>query len=228
MQIIDTGALGTRSAVLRLRRRGSELTFVVFPMLHVAAPRFYAEVQRRLGDCAVVVAEGVSGRSVLSWALTLTYRVIPANRKAGLVLQHIDYAALGVPVIRPDVTSAELGRTWRALPLWFRLFVWCLLPVVVVAQFFGGRKSLLAPRVVVNDDDVPESEMAERFEDAFKGERDERLLAALAELHHTRSHERIDVGVVYGAAHVPDLVHRLAETLGYRARTADWITVVDW
>lgn len=228
VQIIDTGALGTRSAVLRLRRRGSELTFVVFPMLHVAAPEFYAEVRRRLGDCAVVVAEGVSGRSVLVWALTLSYRVIPANQRAGLVLQHIDYAALGVPVVRPDLTSAEFGRSWRALPLWFRLFVWGTLPVVVVAQFLGGRKRLLAPQVVVNDDDVPESEIEERFEDVFKGERDGRLLAALAELHQTRSHERIDVGVVYGAGHVPDLVHRLAATLGYRVRTAEWITVVDW
>lgn len=228
MQIIDTGAFGTRSAVLRLRRRGSELTFVVFPMLHVAAPEFYAEVQRRLGDCAVVVAEGVSGRSVRTWALTLSYRVIPANRRTGLVLQRIDYAALGVPVIRPDVSSAEFGRSWRALPLWFRLLVWCTLPVAMGVQLLGGRKCLLAPHVVVNDDDVPESEMAERFEDVFKGARDDRLFAALAELHHTRSHERIDVGVIYGAGHVPDLVHRLLATLGYRVRTADWITVVDW
>jgi hypothetical protein len=227
MQIIDTGALGTRSAVLRLRRRGSELTFVVFPMLHVAAPEFYAEVRRRLGDCAVVVAEGVSGRSVVGWALTLSYRVIPANRRAGLVLQHLDYPTLGVPVIRPDVSGAEFGRSWRALPLRLRLLVWSSLPFVVVAQFFGGRKRLLAPQIAVNDDDVPESELEERFLDAFKGDRDERLLAALAELHETRSHERIDVGIVYGAGHVPDLVHRLA-TLGYRVRTAEWITVVDW
>jgi len=228
MQIIDTGAFGTRSAVLRLRRRGSELTFLVFPMLHVAAPEFYAEVQRRLGDCAVVVAEGVSGRSVLTWALTLSYRVMPANRRNGLVRQHIDYAALGVPVVRPDVTGAEFERSWRALPLSLRLLVWCVLPAIVVMQFFGGRKRLLAPDVAVNDDDVPESEMEERFQNAFSGERDQRLLAALVELHETRSNESIDVGIVYGAAHVPDLVQGLSVALGYRVSSADWITVVDW
>jgi hypothetical protein len=228
MQIIDTGAFGTRSAVLRLRRRGSELNFVVFPMMHVATPAFYREVTRRLGGCAVVVTEGVSGRSPLVWALTLTYRIIPANRRSGLVQQHIDYAALGVPVIRPDMSSAEFGKSWQALPLRLRLLVWCMLPAVVVAQLFGGRKSLLVPEVALDDDDVPETDMEERFEEAFMGERDNRLFAALAELHETRSHERIDIGIVYGAKHVPDLVHRLASTLGYRPRQADWITVVDW
>lgn len=228
MQIIDTGAMGTRSAVLRLRRRGSELNFVVFPMMHVATPAFYREVTRRLGGCAVVVAEGVTGRSAAVWALTLTYRIIPANRRSGLVRQRIDYAALGVPVVRPDVTSEEFGQSWRALPLWLRLSVWCLLPVMVVAQLLGGRKVLLAPSVALNDDDVPDSDLEERFLGAFGGERDERLFAALAELHENRSHERIDVGIVYGARHVPDLVHRLAATLGYRPRDADWITVVDW
>ena len=114
------------------------------------------------------------------------------------------------------------------MPLRVRLLVWCALPVVVVAQLFGGRKRLLAPEVSVNDDDVPESELQERLDGAFTGERDDRLLAALVELHETRSHGRIDVGIVYGAGHVPDLVHRLNATLGHRPRTADWITVIDW
>jgi hypothetical protein len=228
MQIIDTSALGTRSAVLRLKRRGTELNFLIFPMIHVASPAFYAEVTQQLGRCGVVVVEGVSGRSALSWALTMTYRIIPANRRSGLVQQCIDYAALGVPVVRPDVTVEEFGRSWRTLPLWLRLSIWCMLPVVTVAQLFGGRKRLLAPDIALNDDDLPESVAEERFAAVLGGERDDRLYAALVELHETRSGERIDVAVVYGAKHVPDLVHRLATTLGYRPRTADWITVVEW
>lgn len=228
MEIIDTGVLGTRSAVIRLRRPGSELAFVLFPMLHVASPVFYAEVTRRLAECAVAVAEGVGGRSVLGWALTMTYRVIPANRRSGLVLQCIDYRALDVEVIRPDVSADELVRSWRTLPLWFRALVWCALPFVVIAQFFGGRKRLLAPEVVVNDGDLPISDLEERFLAAFCDERGARLLAVLSELHESRSAERIDVAVVYGAQHVPDLVHQLAATLGYRPCSADWITAVEW
>jgi hypothetical protein len=227
MEIVDTGAMGTRSAVLRLRRRGSELHFLVFPMLHVASPEFYAEVERRLRGCAAVVVEGVSGRSVVVSALTLSYRVIPANRRSGLVKQNIDYRGLGVPVICPDVTGAEFTRSWRTLPLHLRLAVWGVLPLVVLAQLVGGRKRLLGPSVRV-DDDVPDIAPDERFDAVFGGERDDRLLAALVELHETRSDERIDVGVVYGAQHVPDLVHRLAATLGYRPRFAEWITAVDY
>ncbi len=226
MQIIETGALGTRSAIVRLRRRDCALEFLDFPMLHVASPAFYAEVTKRLARCAVVVAEGVTGRSVLATAFTMTYRVIPANRRSGLVQQRIDYGALGVPVIRPDVTGKEFARSWRTLPVRDRMLVWCLLPVVLVTQLAGGRKRLLTRDIAV-DDEVLDSEFAERLHSVFGGERDARLLAAVTALYETHSAERIDVGIVYGAAHVPDLVHGLSATLGYRPRTAEWITAVD-
>lgn len=228
MQIIDTGVMGTRSAILRLTRKGSRLNFLVFPMIHVASPRFYKEVRRRLGDCEVVVAEGVSGPTVIGSALTLTYRLIPANRRSGLVEQDIDYYALGVEVINPDVTGEEFDRSWRALPLWLRVLMWCVIPVVTVAQLVGGRKRLLAPDVALDDNDLPDDDVSEQLASVLGGERDERLFEALAKLHESRGHERIDIAIVYGAAHVPTLVHRLAATLGYRPSTADWITVVDW
>lgn len=228
MQIIDTGPMGTRSAVLRLRRKGSELQFLVFPMLHVAEPAFYAEVRRRLAGCAVVVAEGITGRSPLTTAITMTYRVVPANRRSGLVLQDLGLDTLGVPVVRPDVSGKELGRAWRTLPAHLRLLVWCLLPVAAVLQLAGGRKRLLAPDIALDDDDVSGDETTDRLDAVLGGDRDDRLLTALTGLHENRSGERIDVAVVYGAQHVPDLVHRLAATLGYRPRTADWITAVRW
>jgi hypothetical protein len=143
-------------------------------------------------------------------------------------VQHIDYAAIGVPVVRPDVSGEEFARSWRTLPLRYRLLVWCALPFVAVAQLLGGRKRLLAPTVRIDDDDVPDDAMTQQLDDVFGGDRDDRLFAALAELHETRSAERIDVGIVYGAGHVPDLVHRLATTLGYRPRDAEWITAVTW
>lgn len=228
MQIIETGLMGTRSAVIRLRKRESQLNFLIFPMLHIASPRFYKEVRRRLGECEVVVAEGVTGPTLIGSALTLTYRIVPANRRSGLVEQDIDYRALGVEVINPDVSGAEFDRSWRALPLWLRASMWCVLPFVAVGQFVGGRKRLLAPDVAVEDHDLPDDEVSERLDAVLGGERDERLFAALAALHETRCHERIDVAIVYGALHVPDLVHRMAATLGYRPTSAEWITAVDW
>lgn len=229
MQIIDTGLMGTRSAILRLRRPGSRLNFLIFPMLHVASPRFYREVRRRLGACEVVVAEGVTSPSVIGSAFMMTYRIVPANRRSGLVEQDIDYESLGVEVINPDISGEEFDRGWRALPLRLRVLVLCVLPFVAIAQFVGGRKRLLARDVIVEDNqDLPDCDTSEQLEALFGGERDERLFEALKKLHETRSHERIDVAIVYGAAHVPVLVHRMAAVLGYRPNTADWITVVDW
>ncbi|MFI7576556.1 hypothetical protein [Micromonospora sp. NPDC049497] len=233
MQIIEHSIIGTRSAVLRLRRPGSQLQFVLFPMLHVASPEFYAAVAQRLRQCDLLVVEGISGRSVLTWAITLTYRVMPANRSSGLVVDNIAYQSLGVELLNADVTTAEFAQGWRAMPLRYRLLMWCVVPIVVVAQFFGGTRRLLSPEVELNDlpsakdETYSDSEFTDHFERTFGGNRDERLLAALSELVRTRSSERIDVAVVYGAGHVPAIVRGLMDRHGYRPRTAEWLTVLD-
>ncbi|MET8552115.1 hypothetical protein [Micromonospora zamorensis] len=233
MQIIEHSIIGTRSAVLRLRRPGSQLQFVLFPMLHVASPEFYAAVAQRLRQCDLLIVEGIGGRSILTWAITLTYRVMPANKRSGLVADNIKYGSLGVELINPDVTTAEFAQGWRAMPLRYRLLMWCVIPIVAVAQFFGGTRRLLSPEVELNDlpsakDEMySDDEFTEHFERTFGGDRDERVLATLSELIRTRSSERIDVAVVYGAGHVPAIVRGLADRHGYRPRTAEWLTVLD-
>lgn len=232
MQIIEHSLLGTRSAVLRLRRRDTPLQFLVFPMLHVAGPQFYAAVTERLRRCDVLVVEGIQGRSVLGWALTLTYRIMPVNRRSGLVVDPIPYASLGVDVINPDVTAAELGRGWQTMPRRYRLMIWCALPFVAVAQFFGGTRRMLSPEVELNDlpsarqERYADDGLGDHFDRTFVGDRDERLLAALSELIRARSSERIDVAIVYGAGHVPAIVRGLADRHGYRPATAEWLTVL--
>ncbi|MFF0657913.1 hypothetical protein [Micromonospora tulbaghiae] len=233
MQIIEHSVVGIRSAVLRLRRPGSQLQFLVFPMLHVASPRFYAAVTKRLRECDVLVVEGVGGRSALVSALTLTYRAMPANRRSRLVTDPIPYASLGVEVIKPDVTATEFAQGWRTMPLRYRLQIWALIPVVTVIQFFGGTRLLLSPEVEVSDLPSPadekyaDHEVTEHFDRTLGGDRDERLLASLAELIRDRSAERIDVAIAYGAGHVPAIVRGLFELHGYRPRAAEWLTVLE-
>lgn len=232
MQVIEHSIVGTRAAVLRLRRRDTPLQFVLFPMLHVASPQFYAAVAERLRRCDLLVVEGVSGRSALLWAITLTYRVMPANKRSGLTVDNIPYRFLGVELINPDVTGAEFARSWRAMPLRHRMFMWCLIPAVAAAQFFGGTQRLLSPEIEVNDlpsvtdEAFEDDDFAEHFERTFGGDRDEKALAALSDVVRARSSERIDVAIVYGARHVPALVRGLLERHGYRPYTAEWLTVL--
>ena len=98
------------------------------------------------GSVDLLIVEGIGGRSVLTWAITLTYRVLPTNKRSGLVADNIKYRSLGVELINPDVTTAEFAQGWRAVPLRYRLLIWCVIPIVAVAQFFGGTRRLLSLR----------------------------------------------------------------------------------
>jgi hypothetical protein len=235
VHIIEVTEFGVRSAVIRLRRRETPLQFVLYPMLHMANPAFYAAVTARLKRADVVVVEGVGGgprkRSVLLGALTLSYTVLRFNRRAGLVKQNIDYAALGVPVVCPDVSVAEFADGWRRVPLAHRLVMWCVLPFVVLARLFGGSRMIWSRSMELNDlpseEDEDAADQLPEMEAAFGGDRDDRLLTTLCRLHEQRGGQAIEVAVVYGAAHVPAVAAALMDRYGYRPRSADWLTIAD-
>jgi hypothetical protein len=230
MQIIENSIIGTRSAVLRLRRRGSQLEFVVFPMLHVGMPSFYAEVARQLRECDLLVVEGVVGGTVAGSVLTMTYQVIPLDKDSGLIEDNIPYGDLGVPVITPDITGEEFDQEAQQLSLKTKVLLLGMAPIAAAMNLFNGRERLLSRDIELND--LPtaaeelESDETASFRELLLGRRDEKVIAALTELVTDRSAEPIQVAVVYGAAHVPAIVSGLGK-LGYRVITADWITVVD-
>ena len=83
-------------------------------------------------------------------------------------------------------------------------------------------------------DDLPtrEQELAgESFESIDKvivDDRDALLADALTSVHQQHSAEPISVAVVYGAGHMPAVAAMLVARLGYRARSAEWLTVFDY
>jgi hypothetical protein len=227
VQIIEVSVIGVRSAVVTLERRDTALRFVLFPMVHVAAPAFYRAVTARLSDCQLVVAEGVRGRSVVGSALTLTYRVFKYNRRR-LVVQHLDYEALGIPVITPDMTAADFITGWRQIPARQRLLVWCLIPPITIAMLLLGSRRLLSRFLAVqwSADEEPNDEDA--LHKLIVDDRDALLLRSLIAIHHERGAEPLDVAVVYGAGHMPAVVRALSAHLGYQPRSAEWLTVWDF
>ena len=235
VQIIEVTEFGVRSAVIRLRRRGTPLQFVLYPMIHVGRPAFFAAVTKRLEASDVIVVEGVGGgrrkHSVLLHALTLSYRALRFNRRARLVEQKIDYAALGVPLVRPDVSLEQFEAGWRRIPFVDRLMIWTVLPLVILGRLFGGTRTIWTQSMEQNDLPSPEEEEAAdqlpELEAAFGGDRDDRLLEALFRLHEERGGEDIEVAVVYGAAHMPAIVRGLFDRYRYRPRSGEWLTVVD-
>lgn len=185
MQFVEASSFAVRSAVIQLRRPGTPLGFVLFPMIHLATPAFYADVMTRLAGCQLIVAEGGVGadRTAGGQALTLSYRLAGRTRRWGLATQLL---------------------------------------------VFGSREFLA--RRLGSQEDLPtrEEELGHGRFDALEGflvdGRDALLTRALDAIHQQRSQEPISVAVVYGAAHMPAVVRYLAR-YGYRASSAEWLTV---
>ncbi|MEU8792522.1 hypothetical protein [Streptomyces sp. NPDC048643] len=216
--------------MITMRRTGTPLEFVIFPMLHVASPTFYSQIRLRLRECDLIVVEGIRGRSVGVSTLTLAYRFAPRRRRNGLQEQR-DALVLpdGVPVVNPDVTAAEAIADLRALPWWTYVLLLVAAPVMGLVFALRGPRAFLDEDLVVED--LPSTLRAELMADhplehALTDRRDQRLLDALGEIHAERGHEPLRVAVVYGAGHVPAIVSGLRDRHGYRPREADWLTVL--
>lgn len=221
MQFIESSIVGVRSAVLTLARRASPMRFQLFPMVHIGERSFYDQVTTRLGNCAIIVAEGVTK------GFTPMQDRMSRVRFDDLVDQNValDIDALGVPVFweytpRPPESRGErLGATAMdsvdaiVLRLLGRYGDPLRMPSLDEAddhddRWVDGRAGKwLRDRIV------------DRRDDALK-----RRLTALHEEHHARP---FTVAVVYGAAHMPAVVEHLRGEYGYYVKDAEWLVVAN-
>jgi hypothetical protein len=226
MQFTEVSVQGIRSAVTILRHPETPLRFILFPMLHIGGPEFYAAVARRLRSCDLIVAEGYDGPSSVGLAYAWATRLTRQRAAGPLVHQDIDYASLGVPTVWPEELTAPGRRNRMRLTGW--LDVALLAPALTVSMAVGGRGRLLSRTLEVSDDTEP------RLPGSFLTrwlihERDTQLVESLVGICAARGGEPIDVAVVYGAAHMPAVVRGLSERCGYRARRGgEWLTVIDF
>jgi hypothetical protein len=232
VQFIEVSVTGVRSAVITLRAPGRPQRIVLFPMLHLGTPAFYADVTARLGQCPVVLAEGIRDRSLVTRALTISYRLPGRRARLGLVEQRIDYSRLNAEVIHPDMTARQLRAGWRALPALHRLLLPLLAPVVGAVLWLAGTRRALARHAATEDlPDLAEvllRDQAPALTGLLLDQRDALLAAALGEVLGQHGDEAIDIAVVYGAGHMAGLTRYLAASYGYRPRTAEWLTVFDF
>lgn len=237
MQITEVTDFAVRSAAITLRRDETPMEFVLYPMVHFAAPSFYAEVRRRLKACSVIVSEGVSGATLQSNAMDFVNRYLPRGRQHAVVGQS-DQIVLpeGIPVIRPDLPPAEPALDLRDVPGLGRMakVMGLNLALVTSAHAVGVAIALAGPRVLLSEDlavhDFPFTAREEQL-DEFPGSdvildaRNRLLLDALTRVHRQHCREPVKVGVVYGAAHMPAVSNGLGERYRYRPHDAEWMTV---
>lgn len=221
--------------MIRLRAPEWEQQVLLFPMLHLGTPEFYAEVTARLRNCGVVVAEGIRDRSLITRAMTIAYRLPGRSRRLGLVQQRIDYSSLTAEVVTPDMTGTQLRAGWRAVPALQRAGLLAAAPLV--GAFFwllGTRRALAryaAAEDLPGDVDIVLRDKTQALTELLLDRRDALLAAALDEIlarADTREGASRDVAVVYGAAHMAAVTRYLLARYGYRARRAEWLTVFDF
>lgn len=222
---------GARSAVITLRAPRTPMRITLFPMIHLGTPDYYRSVTARLASSDLIIAEGVSGRSAAARALTLAYRLPAHSHRLALTVQHIDYASLGIPVIRPDITAPQFRTRWRALPLPQRLMAWTLVPAFAVAFTLLGTRRTLSRYLAIDDLPAAGEEQARQatrqLTELILDHRDDLLIDCLSAVHEARHAEDIEVAVVYGAGHMRALAHQFLQRYGYRPRTAEWLTIFD-
>lgn len=223
---------GVRSAVITLRAPGRQQEIVLYPMLHLGSPQFYADVAAGLRECDVIVAEGIRGRSLITEAVTAAYRLPGRSRRLALVRQRIDYAGLTAEVITPDMTGAQLHAGWRRVPVLQRVALLLAAPVVGVFFWLVGTRRILARYAATEDlpgdADIILRDKAQALTELILDRRDALLGAALDEILARPGGETARIAVVYGAGHMAALTRYLYARYGYRARHAEWLTVLDF
>jgi hypothetical protein len=227
MQIVEATSFGVRSAVMTLTKAGDPVCFRLFPMIHIAEPGFYREVERQLAACDVVLLEGVKSSAVS--IVTLSYRLLSGTKRLGLVSQReMDLGALKSRIIRSDMSSRDFKRGWAALHFPIRAFMLVAGPAYgLYLRIFGTREQIAASMGVELLPDSKEllwdSEM-ESVRDLILHARDGILLDNIGTVRS--SEEKLTVAVVYGAKHMRAVIHYLLDKAGYRIAKSEFVTVM--
>ena len=232
MQIIEKNSFNVRSAVYRLKKIDDQLEFILFPMIHVGTTNFYDEVKRGLSKCDLILIEGVASKK--SALLTLSYRIVRRIKRIGLVTQKEALSLLDLRerVIHVDMQGDTFDNGWAMLPLSVKAIMYCGVPIFVAYLLLFGTRNIIAENISMDDlpsrDEILNSdEEFGKLDSLLVDQRDQIIISKINSLYETSRQENKVVGVVYGAAHMRNIILFLSEKLGYRIVGSEWLTVFD-
>ena len=231
MQFIENSIIGLRAAYHRLSAGPESADVCLFPMVHIGAPAYYAEVQRRLDSCDVVLFEGV--RSFRVGMLTRAYSIATRSKRMGLVLQGdaLDIPSVKQERIHADVSADEFADAWDDVPLYQRALLLFGAPLYGLWMYFAGSRQSIGRKLNTDSlesrEDLERSEEAPELEAALGTTRDLRLVEEVSRaVEQNGAGTRI--GVIYGAAHMRVVSRLLMHKYGYRVVESEWMTVFSY
>ena len=207
------------------------LTWLLFPMIHIGPAEYFAEVERRMNRCDLVLAEGIDSR--IASALTMAYRAADGSQLQGTVAQpRYKPGPSGPEVVNADMSAAEFDEGWRQLPLPVRFGVPLLAPLYglwlrYIADPDEFHRNLETYDLPSRRDIETESAFPAFF-DLLIHRRDAHLLDEIDAVQRRHEGDDLTIGIAYGARHMPAVVNHLTDKLGYIAASAEWITVFDY
>src|ERR1700752_224486 len=197
MQFIEKNSFNVRSAFYHLKKDGSVVDVMIFPMIHVGSAEFYDEIGKRLAGCDLILAEGVKSRRAN--LITLSYRVVRHIRRMWLVTQQdgLRLESLRDKILSSDIDGATFDERWSRLPVTLRAQLLVLVPIYVVYLFLFGSRETLAENIAL--DDLPSSEEEvmsgdedlESYNALVVYERDRILIEHLARLESQQSEAKL-------------------------------------
>jgi len=232
MQFIEKNSFNVRSAVYRLKKDGTGLEFLIFPMIHVGSREFYEDISRRLSTCDLILAEGVTSKRAN--ILTLSYRIVKKIRRMDLITQHEGMKVDGFRerILNADMEEQVFDERWSSLPIVLRAQLFIIVPVYVVYLFLFGTRETVAKNLALedlpsSDEILSQDQSFEQLDSFLVDERDQKLIEHIAKLNDQRSEEPQRIGIVYGAFHMRSTVAFLMQKLNYRVAKAEWVKVFD-
>lgn len=231
MQFIEKNSFNVRSAIYKLKSDDTQLEFVLFPMIHIGAKEYYAEVSRRLAECSLILAEGIASKNVN--LLTRSYRIVRKVKRLELITQRegINLFTLGDKVVQADMKGQMFDGRWTMFPLNLRAQLFFLAPVYAAYLFLFGTREMIAENIAL---DLPSSneimftdDDLDKLDVLLIDERDRNLIRRIEDLHRTNSGSEKVIGVLYGAMHMRNVTRFLINKLNYKVASAEWVTVFD-
>jgi hypothetical protein len=230
MQFIEASMFGVRSARLTFGSRTSATRVTLFPMVHVGVPEFYEATYDDALTHEVVLFEGV--RSPVTVRVTRSYRWLVGSRAmVGLVVQpRLPTGGARGRIIHADLTAEEFAREWNAVPLWVRMALYVVAPLIGLQRRWFSTRAKLAKDLSFDDQPslaevlalTPESGALTQ---AILHARDDRLLERLGAELDAKTATAKTIAVVYGAAHMRAVVRELTTNRDFFVESAEWRTL---
>ncbi|MCE7990650.1 MAG: hypothetical protein HEP71_01665 [Roseivirga sp.] len=227
MQIIDANDYNLRTAVYLFER--GKLEFLVIPMLHIGSKEFYQEVSQELEKCDFIIYEGVGLKKLVSvWS---SYRRFA--KRLGLRYQNDELVMKKFQhkLIHADYAGKAAEDAWKKIPLTGRLLFRFSLIIGLTFLSFKENKRSFAKTFRKNEgtDDqlwfmkIGKSNSVHNF---IMEKRNNIIMEKIDEQLQNERKDDVRIGVIYGAAHMPGIIHHLMNKHKFTIKDSWFLTVL--